>query len=328
MSDDGQRVLLTGGTSGIGRAAARHLAARGAKVVITGRRQEKGERVLAEIQAAHPNGAGEFYQADFADLEDVRDLATSITTHYSGLDALVNNAGTGTAERILTKDGIEKTFAVNYVAPFLLTNLLVPLLKESTPARVLNTVTAAHHDSLASMESADLTDLEAVATGDYDFDPAETPGDLQHFHPTRAYVNSKLAFLLFTYELAARLEGSGVTVACVHPGLIGLTDFSRHMPLRLKVFYWAAGLLSRFTPLAGVLFDDDLVDDLATQDAAGETLVSHTQDTEVPDGEGAYFDKEDQADPLPAAHDAELRARLWEFSADLVDLSETDAECD
>lgn len=323
MSGEGRRALLTGGTSGIGRSAARQLAARGVNVVVTGRRQEKGERVLAEIQAAHPDGSGDFYQANFADLDDVRDLAAEINSKYDRLDALINNAGTGTSERILTEDGIEKTFAVNYVAPFLLTNLLVPLLEESAPARVLNTVTAAQHDSLASMDGADLTDLETVATGNYDFDPAETPGDLEHFHPTRAYVNSKLALLLFTYELAARLGGTGVTAACFHPGLIGLTDFSRHMPLRLKAFYWAAGLLSRITPLASVLFGEEIVDELATKDAAGETLVAHTLDSDFTDGEGTYFDKTERADPGAPAHDAELRARVWEFTADLVDLSQT-----
>lgn len=323
MGGERRTVLLTGGTSGIGRAAARQLAARGAIVLVTGRRQENGDRVLAEIQGANPDGRGAFYRADFADLDDIRHLAAEITSDYDRLDVLINNAGTGVPERILTDEGIEKTIAVNYVAPFLLTNLLVPRLRESAPARVLNTVTAAQHDFLADMQDADLSDLETVATGDYDFEPEETPGDLEHFDPNRAYVNSKLALLLFTYEIADRLAGTGVTVACFHPGLIGLTDFPRHMPIRHKAFYWAAGLASRVTSLAGVFFGDELVDELATKEEAGETLVHLALDQNLMDGEGAYFDKGDRTDPGSRAHDTELRDHLWEFTADLVDLSGT-----
>lgn len=323
MQSESPIVLLTGGTSGIGRAAARQLAVRGEIVLVTGRRQKKGERVLAEIREASPESAGAFYRADFADLDDVRQLAAEIKSDYDRLDVLVNNAGTGVPQRILTDAGIEKTMAVSYVAPFLLTNLLVPRLRESAPACVLNTVTTAQHDSLADMQDADLSDLETVATGDYDFDPEETPGDLKHFDPTHAYVNSKLALLLFTYELADRLAGTGVKVACFHPGLIGLTDFPRHMPTRLKAFYWAAGLASRITPLAGVLFGDELVDELATKEGAGEMLVHHALEQDLTDGEGAYFDKWDKTDPGSRANDTELRAHLWEFTADLVDLSET-----
>lgn len=323
MGEHNEVLLLTGGTSGIGRAAARRIAERGVTVIVTGRRRAKGEEVLSEIQQADPEGRGAFYRVDFADLDEVRQLAADVKSDYDRLDVLVNNAGTGVPERTLTDDGIEKTIAVNYVAPFLLTNLLVPRLRESAPARVLNTVTATQHDSLADMQDADLSDLETVATGNYDFDPEETPGDLQHFDPTRAYVNSKLALLLFTHELADRLAGTGVTAACFHPGLIGLTDFPRHMPIRHKAFYWAAGLASRVTSLAGVLFGDELVDELATKEEAGETLVHLALDQNLMDGEGAYFDKRDRTDPPSRAHETELRDHLWEFTADLVDCTET-----
>lgn len=323
MGGDHGVVLLTGGTSGIGRAAARQLAERGATVLVTGRRRRKGEAVLDEIRAAHPDGAGEFYPVDFADLGGVRQLAADVKADYDRLDVLVNNAGTGEPERTLTEDGIEKTFAVNYVAPFLLTNLLVPRLCDSPPARVLNTVTVARHDSLADMRGAVLSNLEVVATGDYNFNPEETPGADTPFDPTRAYVNSKLALLLFTYELAARLAGTGVTVACFHPGLIGATDFPRHMPLRLKMFYRTAALTARITPLAGILFGTDIVDELETQESAGETLVHLALDQELVDGEGAYFDQRDRTAPGPWPHDEALRTRLWKYTATLTGLTET-----
>lgn len=312
MGEEHPTVLLTGGTSGIGRAAARQLAARGATVLVTGRRREKGEAALAEIRDAHPESTGAFYRTDFADLSAVRRLAEDVRSEYDRLDVLVNNAGTGRSTRTLTDDGIETTFAVNYVAPFLLTNLLVPRLRESAPARVLNTVTVARHDSAADMRGADLSDLDAVAAGDYDIDPAETPGDDDSFDPDHAYVNSKLALLLFTYELADRLAGTGVNAACFHPGLIGASDISRHMPLRLKLFFAVAGLVARVAPVRG----------LETPEGAGETLVHHALDRDLPDGDGSYFNQRDRTDPLPRAHDEELRTRLWEYTADLVELSE------
>lgn len=313
MRGEHRVVLLTGGTSGIGRAAARQLAERGATVLVTGRRRQRGEAALEEIRDAHPDDAGAFYQVDFADLDAVRQLAADVKSDYDRLDVLVNNAGTGQSTRTLTDEGIEKTFAVNYVTPFLLTNLLVPRLRESAPARVLNTVTVAQHDSAADMQGADLSNLNAVATGDYDFDPDETLGDDTSYDPDHAYVNSKLALLLFTYELADRLAGTGVTVTCFNPGLVGATDISRHMPLRLKLFYKVAALAARVAPVG-------LLD---TQEGAGETLVHHAVDQDLPDGEGTYFDQRDRTDPGSRAHDEELRAHLWEYTADLVALSET-----
>lgn len=295
MGDHHGVALLTGGTSGIGRAAARKLAERGVTVLVTGRRRQKGEAALDEIRETHPDGAGSFYRADFTDLDEVRRLAADVKRDYDRLDVLVNNAGTGQSTRRLTDDGIEVTFAVNYVAPFLLTNLLVPQLRESVPARVLNTVTVAQHDSAADMRGGDLSNLEAVAAGD-DFDP------------NQAYVTSKLALLLFTYELADRLAGTGVRVACFHPGLVGSTDIFRQMPLRLRLLYRIAGIAARILSKRG----------LETPETAGETLVHYALDQELPDGEGSYFDLRNRTDPGPRAHDEELRDRLWEYTATLA----------
>jgi NAD(P)-dependent dehydrogenase (short-subunit alcohol dehydrogenase family) len=293
-------VLLTGGTSGIGRAAARQLAARDVTVLVTGRRRAKGEAALEEIRDAHPRGEGAFYRTDFADQGDVRRLARDVQTDFDRLDVLVNNAGTGQAERKLTDDGLEFTFAVNYVAPFLLTNLLVTRLRESAPSRVLSTVTVAQHDRAYDMREADLSDLDAVATG-------------ESFHLEQAYVDSKLALLLFTYELADRLSGTGVTAASVNPGLIGTTDITRNAPLGgTRVSHWLAALVARVAPLGPI----------ETEATAGETLVHHAIDQELPDGEGAYFDRWERAEPEPRAQDQTLRERLWAYTAELTDLTE------
>lgn len=301
MGGDHGTVLLTGGTSGIGRAAARKLAEREATVIVTGRRRQNGEAALQEIRDAHPNDEGAFYQVDFADLDAVRQLALDIKTDYDRLDVLVNNAGTGQARRTLTDDGIELTFAVNYVAPFLLTNLLVPRLRESDPARVLNTVTVAQHGAFADMRSADLSDLDAVATGAYE------PYDLDH-----AYLNSKLALHVFTYELADRLAETDVTVACFHPGWIGTSDITRNASLPTTILFRLAGLVAHVAP----------VGQLETRTGAADVLVHHALDQPLPDDEGAYFDREARADPDPRATDEERRAHLWEYSADLVGLAE------
>lgn len=323
MGGKRRTVLLTGGTSGIGRAAARYLAERGERVLVTGRRRSKGEETLSEIQQAHPEGRGAFYSVDFTDLDEVRQLAADILSDYDRLDVLVNNAGTGVPERTLTDDGIEKAFAVNYVAPFLLTNRLVPRLRESAPARVLNTVTVARHDSAADMAGGDLSDLDAVASGDYDFDSAETPDGSETFDPDYAYVNSKLALLLFTYELAERLAGTGVTVACFHPGLVGATDITRKMPLKYKMRFKIAALAAQMPSLAGFVFNDDMIAELMTKEEAGELLATHALNRELPDGEGVYFDQQDREDPGSRAHDETLRERLWEYTAELVDCGET-----
>lgn len=296
MGQEHPTVLLTGGTSGIGRAAARQLAERGATVLITGRRRQHGEAALAEIRDAHPDDAGAFYQVDFAELDAVRELAETIETDYDRLDVLVNNAGTGRDTRVLTDDGIELTFAVNYVAPFLLTNLLVPRLRESAPARVLNTVTLAKH-----MREADFKDLDTVATGEY-----------EPFEMVPAYLNSKLALLVFTYELADRLAGTGVKATCFNPGLVGSTDVTRNAPFGgTKLLHWVGSLVARIRPVGPI----------ETEESAGEMLTHHALDQDLPDGEGTYFGRWHRADPGPRAHDEELRDQLWEYTASLADLS-------
>lgn len=283
-------VLLTGGTSGIGREAVVRLAEQGDTVLFTGRDRDAGEAVRSTIRDAHPEGAGEFYRVDFADLDAVRKLARDVRADYDRLDALVNNAGTAAGERRTAAEGVERTFAVNHLAPFLLTNLLAPRLRESAPARVVTTTSALHRNG-------SLTDLEAVVRG-------------REFDSLDAYADSKLANVVFTAELADRLDGSGVTANCVHPGWIPTTGLYRNATGFSRLFTGAASLVAAVAPVGP--FE-------SVSNAAG-ALVHLTTGDAVADVSGAYFDRRERASPDPAARDEALRTRLWERSADLVGL--------
>ncbi|WP_321111930.1 SDR family oxidoreductase [Halorussus salinisoli] len=283
-------VLLTGGTSGIGREAARRLAERGATVLVTGRDREAGEEVLRGVRAAHPESDGEFYRADFADFDVVRGLAREVRADFDRLDVLVNNAGTSQSERRTTEDGVELTFAVNHLAPFLLTNLLASRLRASAPARVVTTTSALH-------ENGSLSDLGAVVRG-------------EEFDGLDAYADSKLANVLFTVELADRLAGSGVTANCFHPGWIPNTRLVRNATGFSRLFTSAAALVASVAP----------VGPFESVEGAADALVYLAASDEVSDASGAYFDRREQVSPAAAATDEELRTRLWERSAELVGL--------
>jgi NAD(P)-dependent dehydrogenase (short-subunit alcohol dehydrogenase family) len=192
-------VLVTGAIDGVGRLVARELARAGARVLLHGRSQEKGDAVLAEIRAATGSDRLEFLCADLAALAEVRDLAGQVLDKTDRLDILINNAGVGSKSRgvigrEISRDGHELRFAVNYLAPFLLTQLLLPTLRRTAPARIVNVASA-------GQQAIDFDDV--MLTRSYD--------------GTHAYCQSKLAQILFTVELAERLAGTGVTVTALHP---------------------------------------------------------------------------------------------------------------
>ena len=195
----GKSVLVTGGTGGIGKATATGLAALGARVGITGRDQARTEAAAAGIRAAPGSPAVDAFAADLSVQAGVRRLAAQVADTYPRLDVLVNNVGGFWAHRHLTADGLERTFALNHLAPFLLTSLLLDRLTASAPARIVTVSSGAH------------------ASGRIDFD------DLQgerNYSGQRAYSQSKLANVMFTYELARRLDGTGVTATVCHPGVV------------------------------------------------------------------------------------------------------------
>ncbi len=195
----GKVIVVTGASSGIGAAAAVELAKRGARVTPVGRNPERLVKVAERVRAAGDGTGGEPLQADFASLDEVRRLAGELLERHERIDVLVNNAGLLMGRRELTADGHEKTFAVNHLAPFLLTNLLLERLGASAPARIVTTSSDAHH------------------SGRMDFDDLMAE---RSWSSWRAYASSKLANVLFTRALARRLDGNDVVANCLHPGVI------------------------------------------------------------------------------------------------------------
>jgi len=193
-----QTILITGATDGLGRQLAEHLAVSGARLLLHGRDAARGAETLRTIRAATGNERLEFVQADFASLAEVRGMAAKLVGEQQRLDAIVNNAGIGSgrrgAPRQLSRDGIELRFSVNYLAPFVLTRALLDLLKRSAPARIVNV-------SSAGQQALDFNDLMLE----------------RGYSGSRAYCQSKLAQILFTFDLAEELRASGVTVNCLHP---------------------------------------------------------------------------------------------------------------
>jgi NAD(P)-dependent dehydrogenase (short-subunit alcohol dehydrogenase family) len=193
----GKTIVVTGSTDGVGRVVAQKLAESGAHVVVHGRNQDRGEHVVYGIQAAG-RGAATFYRADFAALTEVRRLADDIRHSFGRLDVLINNAGVGSAgpdgTREISAEGYELRFAVNYLSGFLLTRLLLPLLLQSKPARIINVASLGQHP----IDFSDVMLTHGYSGG-------------------RAYAQSKLAQIMFTFDIARELETSGVTANCLHP---------------------------------------------------------------------------------------------------------------
>ncbi|HKL27862.1 MAG TPA: SDR family oxidoreductase [Natrialbaceae archaeon] len=285
----GSVALVTGSTNGIGRETALRLADRGATVLVVGRDEARGREVVERIRGAHPAADADLFLVDLADQDAVRDLARQVRNDYDRLDLLINNAGTWQGTRRVTDDGIEFTFAVNHLAPFILTNCLAPLLRESAPARVV-TVTSGLH------RSADL-DLETVAERpDYD--------------GRQAYSDSKLANVLFTYELAHRLDGTGVSTFAAHPGAVPETSLARE-----------AGGLSKLVWNAFAYLPDVLVGGVfgGVEDGA-ETVCYAATSPDLDGATGEYVADCERTRSSDASYDEELQTGLWDLSAELVGL--------
>jgi retinol dehydrogenase-14 len=274
----GRTVVVTGGTGGIGKATAVGLATLGAHLAITGRNRERTEEATREIRAAG-GGQVDAFVTDMSAQSEVRRLADEVLQRLPRIDVLINNVGGYWNTRHVTADGLERTFALNHLAPFLLTHLLLDRLSHSHPARVVTVASHAH------------------AQGRIDFD------DLQgewSYSGARAYNQSKLANVLFTYELARRLPATSVTANALHPGVVS-TAFGAEDPGRVQRL---------FVPFMRPLMKDP---------AGGAVTSIHlASDPELEQVTGRYFAKSRPKTSSTRSHDDAVAAQLWQVSADLV----------
>jgi retinol dehydrogenase 14 len=276
----GTTVLITGGTSGIGNATAVAMAAMGANVAIVGRNQERGEAAVEEIKAQSHNESVELMLADLSVQAEVRRLAEEFLERYDRLDVLVNNAGLVQSKRTETPDGIETTLAINHLAPFLLTNLLLGCLEQSAPSRVI-TVSS-----------------EAQRWGTMDFEDMQSRRKYRGFP---VYGMTKLANIMFTYELAERLDGTDVSANCLHPGSVG-TNFGQNNRDAMALFF------RTFKPF------------MRSPEQGADTLIWLASSPEVDGVSGKYFSDRKEIEAKKVAYDPAARRRLWEISEELTGL--------
>ncbi len=274
----GKICLVTGSTNGIGKSTAIELARMGATVVIIGRDAQKTFEVVKEIRATSGNPNVDSLLADLSSQREVRRLATDFKRKYSQLHVLINNAGGFFLRRQLSVDGIEMTFALNHLASFLLTDLLLDTIQASAPARIINVSSDAH------------------ASGKIEFDNLQ--GD-RNYSP-RVYENSKLANILFTMELAGRLAGTGVTVNALHPGFTA-TGFAKNNG---KVI---AALVSVFAPLVA-----------RSPVKGAETSIYLASSPNVEGMTGKYFYDSQVISAAPQATDMVLARKLWDASTEMI----------
>src|SRR5579859_5787921 len=276
---EGKTCVITGATSGIGLAAAGALAARGATLALVGRDRARGEAALARLRAATPGVRATMHYADLLRLGEVRRLGGDLLETYPRIDVLVNNAGALFRERAVTEDGLERTFALNHMGYFLLTDLLRERLTASAPARVVSVASRAHQQA----SGLDLDDLNLE----------------REFSGWIAYCRSKLANILFTRALARRLQGSGVTANCLHPGFVA----SRFGDNNSGAFRWGIGIAKRLFAIP--------------ERRGAETVVYLASAPAVAGITGGYFADSKPATPSRAAQDDDLAERLWGISVKL-----------
>jgi NAD(P)-dependent dehydrogenase (short-subunit alcohol dehydrogenase family) len=274
-------VAITGANAGIGRATAEALAGMGATVLACGRNAAKLEEAAEVIRSSTRNDRVQTFVADLSSMAAVRGLAAAITESTDRLDVLINNAGVGVDRRVETVDKYELIFAVNYLAVFVLTTELLPLLKASAPSRVVTVSSALH----ASVKSLDLDDLQSR----------------KNFNWNKAYHRAKLASILFSAELARRLQGSDVTSNSLHPGVIA-TDFGSDGDLRgLNALMFRA--MKWF---------------LSGPEAGAQTSVYLASAPELKHVSGRYFEKCSEKTPGKLAQNEEIATRLWAATEALV----------
>jgi NAD(P)-dependent dehydrogenase (short-subunit alcohol dehydrogenase family) len=277
----GKVCVITGATSGIGLVAAERLAAMGARLVLVGRDKARGEQTIARIKQRTPGAEIRIHYADLSRLAEMSHLAAELAAVEPRIDVLINNAGAMFASRGLTEDGLERTFAVNHMAYFVLTNRLKDRLVAAAPSRIVNTASDAHRG-----QTLDFTDLQCARA----------------YRGLTAYGRSKLANILFTRELARRLAGTGVTANCHHPGFVATRIADNNSGL----FRIGAGIAKRLLAIS--------------PEKGAQTMVYLASSPEPVGISGGYFVKSRPATPTAAAQDDAAARRLWEESAKIAKL--------
>lgn len=281
-SMQGRVCIVTGANSGIGKATALGLAQMGATVVIVCRNQIKGEEAQNEIKTKSGNDAVNLMLADLSSQESICQLAENFQQRYQQLHVLINNAGGVNLSRRETMDGLEMTFAVNYLAPFLLTNLLLDKLKVSAPSRIVNVSSESHQSGYIKIDDLQLE---------------------KGYRFMRAYGQSKLALVLFTYELARRLQGTGVTANCLHPGFvatnIGQNDLGPVGRSITKLIFSILGI---------------------SPEEGAKTSIYLASSPEIEGVTGKYFLKSIPVRSALISYDESFQRQLWKESAKLVNL--------
>ena len=281
----GKAVIVTGANAGIGKAAALKLAELGAHVVMVTRDAARGQAAQQEIITTSGNTRVDRLLADLSSQQSIRQLAASIHQGYERIDVLLNNAGGVFGERRLTVDGLEQTFALNHLGYFLLTHLLMDMLKHSAPARIINVSSRAHMG------------------GHINFDDLQNEKNYRSF---AAYSQSKLANVLFTYELARQLVGTNVTANCLHPGFVN-TRFGRDGDL--------SGLLGHLLGIISPLI-------ARTPERGADTAVYLASAPDLEHVTGKYYDTRKDTHSSAESYDQEVAKRLWAVSEQLVALGE------
>jgi retinol dehydrogenase 12 len=278
----GKTVVITGGTSGIGEVAAVALAKMGARIVLVARDKSRGDATLARLRDGAPGTAHSIHFADLLRLAEMKRVAAQIADRESRVDMLINNAGALFATRRLTEDGLERTFALNHMAYFVMTAGLRERLLSSGHARIINTASAAHQGA-----TLDFDDLQSAKS----------------FGATKAYGRSKLCNILFTRELARRLQGTGVTANCLHPGFVA-TRFGDQSGGLISGLVWLAKFFA-ISPARGA-----------------ETILYLASSPDIAETTGQYFYKSMPTTPSPWAQDDRFALLLWQRSAALVGMKE------
>ena len=276
----GKTCLITGANSGIGKETALGLARLGARVVLVCRNQQKGEQAMADICREAGSALLDLLIADTSSLASVRALAAEVRQRYPRLDVLVNNAGAAVARRTLSADGIEMTVAGNYLGAALLTMLLIELLKSSAPSRIVNVSSEAHRGG-----RLDMNDLQF---------------ERRKYSTFGAYGQSKLLMNAFTFELARKLEGTGVTVNCLHPGVIATNIWPADAPLIARI------LMAMAKPF------------MLSPKRGAETSLYLATSPEVFGVSGHYFIKSKRANSSPLSRDPKLMVEIWRWTQEMT----------